>query len=74
MFAASATVAGKDSSNGECERSTFMVFVGTGAVQWSCWNATFAMFLVQAHDTNPWKRCTSAHPSESKRSHCCMQC
>jgi len=29
-----------------------------GALQWSCWNATFCLFLIQAHDTNPWVRCT----------------
>jgi hypothetical protein len=31
-----------------------------GIIQWSCWNAIFALFLVYAHDATPWVRCTRA--------------
>jgi hypothetical protein len=27
---------------------------GSGGIQWSCWNASFAIFLMEAHDSTPW--------------------
>jgi hypothetical protein len=32
--------------------------VVNGVIQWSCWNAIFALFLMYAHDATPWVRCT----------------